>query len=624
MVGIGCELSPGPATSSWERHWMGVAQARTQTSWPFAAPNSCQTATADDPVTSGLRDSARRMISIALFSGAINLLMLSGSLYMLQVYDRVIPSRNIATLLGLSLMVLFAYLMQGYFDALRSRMLCRVATIFDAGLQEQIHTALATLPLRGAKPMLMQQPLRDLDQIRTFMSGMGPTAFLDMPWIPIFLIALFLFHPLIGFTALAGTIAIVAMTLLSERLSRGAAKAAMDLSAQRQVLADATQRNAEVIRALGMLDRFTARWSRANERYLQENIRATDVSANLGSGAKVLRYVLQSGMLGLGAYLVVVDKASGGVMIASSIMMGRALAPVEVALGTWKQLIAARQGIKRLREICKATAPPATPPVELPRPSRELSVQNLSVAAPGMDRLIVANVSFALSAGMGLALLGASASGKTSLSKALVGIWPAQSGVVRLDGAAIDQWRDEDLGRHIGYLPQDVALFDGTVAENICRFDEAATSEAVLRAARIAGVHDIILRLPAGYATQVGQGGTSLSAGQRQRIGLARAVYGDPFLIVLDEPNANLDAEGENALGRAIQILRKNESIVIVVSHRPNALALLDMALVLYDGRAIAFGPSREIFARVGAAKPPAKVAAGTARRAALAESVIP
>src|SRR5262245_46692329 len=315
---------------------MGIAQERPQIASPFASLNPFTATVADDPVSRGLHESARKMIGIALFSGVINLLMLSGSLYMLQVYGRVIPRRNIATLLGLSLIVLFAYLMQGYFDALRSRMLCRVATLFDAGLQEQIHTALATLPLRGAKPMLMQQPLRDLDQIRAFMSSMGPTAFLDMPWIPIFLIALFLFHPLIGFTALGGTIAIIAMTLLSERLSRGAAKAAMDLNAQRQVLADATQRNAEVIRALGMLDRFTARWSRANERYLRENIRASDVSVNLGSGAKVLRYVLQSGMLGLGAYLVVVDKASGGVMIASSIMMGRALAPVEVALSTWK------------------------------------------------------------------------------------------------------------------------------------------------------------------------------------------------------------------------------------------------------------------------------------------------
>jgi PrtD family type I secretion system ABC transporter len=570
------------------------------------------------------------MVGIALFSGVINLLMLSGSLYMLQVYDRVIPSRNIATLLGLSLIVLFAYLMQGYFDALRARMLCRVATLFDVGLQDSIHTALATLPLRGVKPMLMQQPLRDLDQIRAFMSSMGPTAFLDMPWIPIFLIALFLFHPAIGMTAMCGMAGIVAMTLFTERMSRGAARAAMDSSAQRQVLADATQRNAEVIRALGMVNRFSVRWARVNERHLRENIRATDLYANLGSGAKVLRYVLQSGMLGIGAYLVVVDKASGGIMIASSIMMGRALAPVEVALGSWKQLVAARQGINRLREICKLTAKPPAPPVMLPRPSRELTVENLSIAAPGTDKPIVSNISFALKAGTGLALLGASASGKTSLSKALVGIWPALHGVVRLDGAAIDQWRNEDWGRHVGYLPQDVSLFDGTVAENICRFDEAASSEAILRAAKIAGVHDIILRLPQGYSTRIGQGGMSLSAGQRQRIGLARAVFGDPFLVVLDEPNANLDAEGENALSRAIVTLRQNNSIVIVISHRPNAIATLNMAMVLYEGKSIAFGQCEEIFARVRGTAPAAAPAAQptaipnpkAVRRAAVTEGV--
>src|SRR4051812_19826597 len=567
---------------------MSIAQGHTQMLASRAMSSLLSTPARDDPVTLRLHESARRMIGIAIFSGVVNVLMLSGSLYMLQVYDRVIPSRNLATLLGLSLMVLLAYLLQGYFDALRARMLCRVGTLFDAGLQQSIHTALATLPLRGVRPMLMQQPLRDLDQVRGFMSSMGPTAFLDMPWIPIFLIALFLFHPAIGMTALLGTVAIIAMTLLTERMSRGAAKAAMDSSAQRQVLADATQRNAEVIRALGMTDRFTARWSQANERYLRENIRATDVYANLGSGAKVLRYILQSGMLGIGAYLVVADRASGGIMIASSIMMGRALAPVEIALGSWKQLVAARQGLKRLRDICKATAPPAAPPVLLPRPCRELSVENLAVEAPGTDAPILSGVSFSLKAGAGLALLGASASGKTSLSKALVGIWPARQGAIRLDAATIDQWSNEDLGRHVGYLPQDVALFDGTVAENICRFDEQATSEAILKAARIAGVHEIILRLPEGYGTRIGLGGMSLSAGQRQRIGLARAVYGDPFLLVLDEPNANLDADGENALGRAIQILRQNNSIVIVISHRPSALATLNMALVLYEGRVIA------------------------------------
>ena len=610
---------------------MSIAQSHPQAASPSRVISGLlSTLGADDPVAQALRESARRMIGVAVFSGVINILMLSGSLYMLQVYDRVIPSRNIATLFGLSLMVLFAYLVQGYFDAMRARMLCRIATLFDGALQGSIHTALATLPLRGVKPVLMQQPLRDLDQVRGFMSGMGPTAFLDMPWIPVFLIALFLFHPAIGITALLGTAAIIAMTLLTERISRGAARAAMDMSAQRQVLADTTQRNAEIIRALGMTDRLTQRWSEANERYLQENIRATDVYANLGAGAKVLRYILQSGMLGLGAYLVVADRASGGIMIASSIMMGRALAPVEIALGSWKQLVAARQGLTRLRDICKATAPPAAPPVLLPRPSRELSVQDLAVTAPGSATAIVSNVSFSLKAGAGLALLGASASGKTSLSKALVGIWPAQHGVVRLDGAALDQWRNADLGRHIGYLPQDVALFDGTVAENICRFDGEATSDDILKAARIAGVHDIILRLPEGYATRIGEGGMSLSAGQRQRIGLARAVFGDPFLVVLDEPNANLDADGENALTRAIGLLRQNRSIVIVISHRPSALSALDMTMVLYEGKAIAFGPSDEVFARVRNATGQAAAArqatsppsAKADHRAALAEDV--
>jgi ATP-binding cassette, subfamily C, bacterial PrsD len=606
---------------------MSILPDRSHVSTSQQEPQNPAPQASDDPVTRGLRESARRMVGIAVFSGVINLLMLSGSLYMLQVYDRVIPSRNIATLAGLSLMVLFAYLMQGYFDALRSRMLCRVGTLFDVSLQDSIHTALATLPLRGAKPLTMQQPLRDLDQVRAFMSSMGPTAFLDMPWIPVFLLGLFLFHPVIGLTALSGMVAIVAMTLVTNRLSRGAVKAATDLSAQRQVLADATQRNAEVIRALGMMDRFGLRWARVNERYLRENIRATDVSSNLGSGAKVLRYILQSGMLGIGAFLVVSDKASGGVMVASSIMMGRALAPVEVALGTWKQLVAARQGIARLRDICRVTARPAEPPVMLPRPSRELVVQELSVAAPGTEKPIVSNISFSLTAGTGLALLGASASGKTTLSKALVGIWQAQHGVVRLDGAALDQWRNEDLGRHIGYLPQDVALFDGTVAENICRFDESATSNAILKAAQIAGVHDIILRLPDGYSTRIGQGGMSLSAGQRQRVGLARAVYGDPFLVVLDEPNANLDADGENALSRAIQIMRHNKSIVIVISHRPSALGALNMAMVLHEGRRIAFGAREEIFARVRGstmqAAPAPSVATPNlkpARRAAISE----
>jgi ATP-binding cassette, subfamily C, type I secretion system permease/ATPase len=554
----------------------------------------------DDPVAIQLRASARKLAGVAVFSGVVNLLTLSGSIYMLQVYDRVIPSRNIATLLGLSAIVLVAFLLQGYFDALRGRMLARIGALFDAELQPRIYFALVSLPLRGTKPILAQQPLRDLDQVRAFLSGTGPTAFLDMPWIPLFLIALFLFHPAIGVTATCGAAAIVAMTLLTEYQSRNAAKVSTEGNAQRQVLADALRGNADVIRALGMTGRWAARWSLTNEDYIHHNTRLADVNANLNSAAKILRFALQSAVLGVGAYLVVVDQASGGIMIASAIVTGRALAPVEVALTNWKQLVAAREGISRLRTILKVTAAPGAPAVVLQRPHRSLIVEDLSVVVPGTQRTVVSQLSFGLKAGSGMALLGASAAGKSSLAKALVGIWPAATGSVRLDGAVIDRWDADDLGRYIGYLPQDVALFDGTVATNIARFDEAATSESILEAARVSGAHEMILRLPDGYDTRIGERGTALSAGQRQRIGLARAVFGRPFLVVLDEPNANLDADGENALGSAIETLRDEQAIVIVISHRPNALAALNMTMVLYGGRSIAFGPREEVFARVG------------------------
>lgn len=549
---------------------------------------------AEDPVGAGLRASVRRLGGVALFSGVVNLLTLSGSIYMLQVYDRVIPSRSIGTLLGLSVLALAAYLAQAYFDALRARMLARTAALFDVSLQEPIHRALASLPLRGVRPIVAQQPLRDLDQIRAFLAGMGPTAFLDMPWTPIFLIALFVFHPVIGAVALLGGAVLVAMTLITERQSRAPALAATERAAQRQVLADATRVNAEAIRALGMTRRLTARWSAINEHFLEENLRAMDVQANLGAVAKMLRFVLQSAMLGVGAFLVVNEQASGGVMIASSIMMGRALAPVEVALGTWRQMVAARQAVNRLRDILRATTS-VTSALRLPPPTHELAVEALAVGPPGTGLATVSGVSFSLHAGMGLALLGPSASGKSTLAKALVGLWPALGGAVRLDGAALDQWAPDDLGRSLGYLPQDVALFDGTVAENIARFDETATPEQIIDSANVAGAHEMILRLPQGYATRIGEGGASLSAGQRQRIGLARAIFGEPFLVVLDEPNANLDAAGEAALTGAILALRKRNCIVVVVSHRPNALQALDMTMVLVDGRMQAFGPRDQV-----------------------------
>ena len=353
----------------------------------------------DDPVAIQLRASRRRLAGVAVFSGVVNLLTLSGSIYMLQVYDRVIPSRNVATLLGLSAIVVIAYLLQGYFDALRSRMLARIGALFDAELQPQIYSALVSLPLRGTKPILAQQPLRDLDQVRAFLSGSGPTAFLDMPWVPLFLIPLFLFHPAIGIVATCGAAAIIAVTLLTEYQSRNAAKVSTEGNVQRQLLADALRENADVIRALGMTGRWAGRWSLTNEHYIHHNTRLADVYANLGAAAKILRFVLQSAVLGVGAYLVVVDQASGGIMIASAIMMGRALAPVEVALTNWKQFVAAREGIGRLRAILKVTAAPAAPAVILQRPHRSLTVEGLSVVVPGTQKMVVSQLSFELRAG---------------------------------------------------------------------------------------------------------------------------------------------------------------------------------------------------------------------------------
>ena len=567
---------------------------------------------ASDAVAAALGDARRRVVSVAAFSGAINVLTLSGSLYMLQVYDRVLPSRSFATLAGLSMILLAAYLLQGYLDSARSRMLARIAALFDAALQRPIYGSIASLRLKGGNSASVMQPVRDLEHVRAFLSGMGPTAFLDMPWIPIFILALFVFHPLIGLAATAGAVLIVGSTLLAERQSKRFVQRAADIGTRRAALAESTIRNAEVIHSLGMRNRLTDEWSRLNQAYIAETLRMRDVEASIGTFAKVLRYILQSSILGIGAALVIAEQASGGIMIASSIMMGRALAPIEIVLGTWKQLVSARQSIERLGGTLRDNARPPVPAIALPRPGRSLSIQNVSVSPPGSTRLSVRNASFELVAGTGLALLGASGSGKSSLARTLVGIWQPAKGAVRLDGARLDQWDTDELGRHIGYLPQDVELFDGTVAENICRFEKGAADGGVVEAAQIAGAHNLILSLPAGYSTRIGESGGLLSAGQRQRIGLARAVYGRPFFVVLDEPNANLDAEGEAGLTQAIAVLRARQSIVIVISHRVSALAALDKALVLYKGEMLAFGPRDDVLAHLAGSKKTAKSDAGS------------
>jgi len=403
---------------------------------------------------------------------------------------------------------------------------------------------------------------------------------------------------LIGVTALVGAIILVTLTLITEYMSREPAREATTLAAQRNDLAVSSRRNAEVLVAMGMASRLTRRWSDANEKYLAGNQNASDVAGGLGAIAKVLRMMLQSAVLGVGAYLVIHQEATAGIIIAGSILSARALAPVDLAIAHWKGFVAARQSWRRLSRLLEQM-PELPAPTLLQSPSSRLSIEGVGIAAPGDQKVIIQEVTFALTAGQGLGIIGPSGSGKSSLVRAIVGVWQPFRGKVRLDGAALDQWSPDVLGQHVGYLPQDVELFGGTVAQNICRFDPDAKSETIIKAAREAGVHDMIIKMRDGYNTQVGEQGAALSAGQAQRVALARALYGDPFLIVLDEPNSNLDTEGDEALTRAIRSARERGAIVVVVAHRPVGIEAVDQILVLRDGHVQAFGPKEQVLAQV-------------------------
>ncbi|WP_246691744.1 type I secretion system permease/ATPase [Methylobacterium sp. WL12] len=516
----------------------------------------------------------------------------------MEVYDRVIPSRSVPTLIGLMALALALYAFQGALEAIRSRILARIGAALDEALSERVFDVVVRAPLKAALPGDGLLPLRDLDQIRAFLSGTGPSAFFDLPWLPIYLCVCFLFHPLIGVAALGGAGFLAAVTWLTDRATRRPAQAATGHGQRRNGLAEAGRRNAEVLAALGMQGRFRTRWALANRDYMDAQQRAADMAGGLGAVSKVFRMALQSGVLALGAWLVIQGQATAGIIIASSILVSRALAPAELAIANWKGFVQARQSWARLSDLL-ARIPHEPTRHALPAPTRTLSVEAVAIAPPGVQREVVSEVSFALSAGQGLGVIGPSASGKSSLVRALIGVWPPARGKVRLDGAALDQWDPAELGPHLGYLPQEAELFAGTIGENIARFDPDAAPEAVIAAAHAAGIHEMVLRLPEGYDTRVGEGGAGLSSGQRQRVGLARALYRDPFLVILDEPNANLDAEGENALTRAILGVRARGGICIVVAHRPSALAALDLVLMMAEGRAQAFGTKDEVFKRV-------------------------
>lgn len=537
-------------------------------------------------------------IGIGLFSCVVNILYLSGSLYMMEIYDRVLLSRSVPTLVGITVIVAVLYLFQAGFDLIRTRLLTRIGVTLDQALAPRILDAVTRLQLKAPQKLNATQPLRDLDTIRGFLGGSGPTVFFDLPWLPFYIAICFAFHFWLGVTALAGTILLVSLTVLTELLTRRPMREVALHSATRSRLAETSRRNAEMLSAMGMVARLHARWHLANRSYSKGQQSASDIATGLGTASKMLRMMLQSGILAVGAYLVINQQATAGLIIAGSILSARALAPVDLAIANWKGMVAARQAKQRLDTLL-ASLPRQTEPVSLPVPSQVLSVEGVSAMPPEHEATVLQDVRFRLEAGTGLGVIGPSASGKSSLARLLVGIWTPVRGTVRLDGATFDQWSPAALGRHIGYLPQDVELVEGTVAENIARFDPDATDEAIIAAARAARVHDLVTGLPQGYATPIGEQGARLSAGQKQRIALARALYGEPFLVVLDEPNSNLDAEGDEALAQAILGVRQRGGIVVVVAHRPSALAEVNMVLSLAGGRMQAFGPKDEVLAKV-------------------------
>jgi ATP-binding cassette subfamily C protein len=536
--------------------------------------------------------------TLIVVSGVVNVLALTGSFYMLQVYDRILTSHSVPTLLGLSLLAAILFLFQGGLEVLRGQVLVRMASRMDRRLTPLAHDAVMRLRSFTGAQGNATQPIRDVDAIRAYLSGQGPVAILDMPWMPLYVAFVFVLHPLLGWITVVGALFLIGITVLTEKLMRAPSEAAMTVSRKRWAIAEASDRNAEVLQAMGFGPRFSHRLDAVNAEHITANERLSDLVGGFSSVSRIFRLMLQSALLGLGAYLTIKGEMTAGAIIACSIAASRALAPIEVAIGNWRGLAAARKAADRLDAVF-SHLPQKGAPLLLPAPHRSLKVENISVAAPGTQTVILTGVSFEITAGTVLAVIGPSAAGKSTLARALTGIWPLSRGAVRLDGAALSSWSLEELGRHVGYLPQDVQLFDGSITENIARFEEHPDSQRVVAASAAAGVHEMVLRLPHGYETNIGDGGSVLSAGQRQRIALARALYGEPFLLVLDEPNSNLDADGERALVEAMAGVKARGGIVIVVAHRPSVLTGADKVAVIGGGQLTAIGPKDEVLGKV-------------------------
>ncbi len=542
-------------------------------------------------LSEGLKGTA---IYLFFLSGIINVLALTGSFYMLQVYDRVLSSRSLSTLAALSALAIGLYLFQGVFDIIRSQIMIRIGARLDKKLSPLAHRVAIDMPRFGFSTAEALERGRDVNTVRAFFGTPGPIALFDLPWMPLYIGFAYVLHPLLGALAAGGAFLLALLTIVTELATHRLAASTQEAAIASNAVADANARNSDILRAMGLSGRAVARFQEANEEHLALQTRATDVTGTFGGFSKVIRMILQSAVLGTGAYLVVQGQLSAGAIIAASVASSRALAPVDMAIGNWKGLVAARRSWARLIDTLCALGEDETK-LDLGRPEKKLTIDKLTVAAPSSGTVLLADVSFEVEAGQAVGLIGPSGGGKTTLAKALVGVWPVLRGSVRLDDAEIDQWKPEDLGRHIGYLPQGVALLDGTIAENIGRLEPEPDARAIIAAAENAGAHRLIVKLPDGYQTQMGPMGDALSAGQRQRVGLARALYGDPFLVVLDEPNSNLDAEGEAALTTAIEGIKARGGIAIVVAHRPSALAAVDMVGVIQGGRLAAFGPKDKI-----------------------------
>lgn len=551
----------------------------------------------------GTQSTLRRAISacrqqfllVGVFSGAVNLLQLTTSIYMMQVFDRVLATRVLDTLLYLSIMAVIAVLVLAMLEAARSQIMQRIAVWVENRVAPEGFVRAIESTLRG-RPYKMEA-LRDLAVCRNYVSSPGALSLYDVPWVPIYIGVIFMLHPIMGWIALGGAFILFGLTMVSELSTSKLLKEANTAAMASQRRADSIARNAEVIDTMGMLPAVIGHWRQSVSAMATPQQRAMDRAAVLLAATKFFRLAVQIAILGVGAYLVLLQEITSGASIAGSIIMGRALAPVEQMIGGWKQLVQARQSFRRLEAFL--SQPRIRPPgLPLPEPEGRLAIERVSYAFPGQGVAMIKGVNFALTPGESLAVIGPSAAGKTTLIRLITGTLPPAAGNVRLDGADVYQWMREDFGRHVGYLPQDVELFDGTVFSNIARMGEAEPEE-VYDAARLAGCHDMILRLPNGYETQIGEGGMYLSGGQRQLIGLARAMFGRPKLVVLDEPNSNLDGDSEAALLRALEQLKANRTTVVLVSHRPTLVQGVDKVLLLKDGAMEMFGPRAEVLKRL-------------------------